>query len=67
MKKPKIKLRKLKNKKKTMNRKDFIFETNKYTCNLQQFETIKSIAKNIFEGKIDLKMQMIIKIIYYLK
>ena len=50
-----------------MNRKDFIFETNKYTCNLQQFETIKSIAKNIFEGKIDLKIQMIIKIIYYLK
>ena len=31
-----------------MNRGDLIHKTNKYVYNFQQFETIRSFAKNIF-------------------
>ena len=42
-----------------MNREDLIFETNKDICNFQQFETIKSFAKNIYDGKFTLKMVLL--------
>ena len=35
-----------------VNKKYLIFEANKYIYDFQQFETIRSFAKNIFAGKI---------------
>ena len=37
-----------------VSRKDLIYETNKHIDNSQQFETIRSFTKNIFNGKINL-------------
>ena len=38
-----------------VNREDLVFDTNKYIHNFQQFEMIRSFAKNIFGGKFTLK------------
>ena len=48
----KIKVKKKKEKK--TKRKDSVYETNKYVYNFQQYEIIRSIAENIFTGKITL-------------
>ena len=45
---------KIKDIEKMINREDSIFETNKHIFNFQQFETIRSFAKNIFGGKFTL-------------
>ena len=34
-----------------VNREDLMYKTNKYVCNLQQFEAIRYFAKNIFAGE----------------
>ena len=39
---------------KMVNREASIFETSKYVCNFQQFETIRFLAKNILDDKITL-------------
>ena len=38
-----------------VNREDLVFDTNKYIHNFQQFEMLRSFAKNIFGGKVALK------------
>ena len=35
-------------------REDLIFKTDKYKCNFQSFETIRSFTKYIFDGKVTL-------------
>ena len=36
---------------KLLDRKDLVYEADNYIYSFQQFETIKSFAKNIFDGK----------------
>ena len=45
---------KLKNFKKIIKKKDLKHKTNKYICNFQQFETIKSFFDSTYTGKIDI-------------
>ena len=49
-----IKLRNLKKLKKIINRKKVTFETDNKCINFQQFETIRSFTKSIFNGRITL-------------
>ena len=39
---------------KIVKREDLVYETDRYKYNFQQFETIRSFAKNIYVGKITL-------------
>ena len=47
-----IKLRNLKKLKKIINGKNLTFETDNKCINFQQFETIRSFTKSIFNGRI---------------
>ena len=51
--------------KKTVNRENLVYEVNSYVNNFQQFETIRSLVKNIREDKIMLiriKIKLVISI-----
>ena len=52
--------------KKTVNRENLVYEVNSYVNNFQQFETIRSLVKNIREDKIML-IRIKIKLVILIK
>ena len=45
---------KLKKREEKIKQKDLIYKANKYKCNFQQYETIRSFGESIYNGKINI-------------
>ena len=60
----KTKLDKIKEIEKNVDKEKLIYETNEYKYSFKKFQTTKTFGGDIYEGKIQLKRLIIIKLMY---
>ena len=67
MMKPKKELDKIKEIEENVDRKKLIYETNEYTYSFENFQTIKTFGRDVYEGKITIKEDLLVETMSFKK